>query len=81
MKKIIKITTCLFPSEDGNCTGVAEPKIEGMQCITTSVIKISNKHYEQFEFIPNDLDLCCGGNAKRKGNFIHILNKDILPGM
>ena len=73
MKKKIEITKCLFPSKDGNWTGVEQPKIKGMQCITTSVVEIDGKHYEQFEYIPNNLNLCCGGNAKREGNYIHLL--------
>ena len=70
MKNKIEITKCLFPSKDGNWTGIAQPKIKGMKCITTSVVKINGKYYEQFLYIPNNLNLCDGGNAKRKGNFI-----------
>jgi hypothetical protein len=73
MKKKIEITKCLFPSKDGNLTGIEQPEIKDMQCITTSVVKIDGKHYQQFEYIPQNLNLCCGGNAKRKGNFIHLL--------
>lgn len=72
MKESIKITKCLFPSEDGNWTGIPEPNIEGMQCITTSIVKIGKRYYEQFEFIPVNIDLCFDGNAKREGDYVHV---------
>jgi uncharacterized protein YdeI (BOF family) len=78
MKNKIKITRCLFPSKNGNWTGVSQPAIKDMTCITTEVVNIGGRYYEQFEYIPDNLDLCCGGNAKRKGKFIKIKkNKNI----
>jgi len=72
MKNKIEIIKCLFPSKDGNFTGVKQPQIENMQCITTSVVKIDNKYYEQFEFIPNNLNLCNEENAKREGDYVYF---------
>ena len=72
-KAPVTITKCLFPSANGNWTGIPDPKIEGYQQITTSVVKIDGKDHEQFEFIPEHLNLCNGGNAKRIGNEIHYL--------
>ncbi|MEY4571379.1 MAG: hypothetical protein RLZ10_583 [Bacteroidota bacterium] len=71
----IKITKCLFPCSEKNWKGVPQPEIEGMYCITFSKVKIDGKEYEQFEYIPNHLNLCNGGNAKRIGNHIHLLDK------
>jgi hypothetical protein len=71
--KTIKITKCLFPITNDNSEGVAQPQIEGMQCITYSMVNIDGKQYEQFEFIPSHLNLCKGGNAIRKGDSIQVL--------
>lgn len=70
----IKITKCLFPIAEDNRAEAKEPKIEGMLAITYSIVNIDGKLYEQFEFIPDNLNLCRGGNAERKGDYIHILN-------
>ena len=71
-KEKIQITKCLFLSKDGNWTGIAQPEIKGMQCITTSVVQINGKHYEQFEYVPDNIDLCEGGNAIRKNDFVYL---------
>lgn len=69
MKKRIKITKILTPLlKDGGL--IESPKIKNMQLITESIVNISGKRYEQFEYIPNDLNLCDEGNAIRKGSFI-----------
>jgi hypothetical protein len=70
----IKITKCLFPITEDNRVEVKQPKIEGMQVITYTLVTIDDKPYEQFEFIPDNLNLCRGGNAERVGDYIHILN-------
>lgn len=72
-QKKIKITKCLFPSTDGSSTGIGAPNIKGMKHITSADVRIGKKHYEQFEFIPDHIDLCTGGNAKRVGNYIEML--------
>lgn len=69
MKKI-KIIKCLFPSKDRNWTGVPQPELKGYRCITTSMVKIDNKYYEQFEYIPEHIDLCHQSN-KRKGSYVY----------
>jgi hypothetical protein len=70
----IKITKCLFPITSKNWKSVPQPIIEGMKCITLSRVKIAGNEFEQFEYIPKNLNLCSDGNAKRVGNHIHILN-------
>jgi hypothetical protein len=70
--KRIEITKCLFPITGKNYLRVPQPIIEGMQCITRSEVEIDGKNFDQFEFIPENLSLCTGGNAKREGNYIHI---------
>ena len=77
-KKKIKITKCLFPSKDGSWTGIEQPLIKGMQCITTSIVTIDGKQYEQFEYMPDGLNLCYGGNAKREGDFIYQYECDLF---
>jgi len=73
--KLIQITKCLFPITNNYSEGVAQPQIEGMQCITFSLVNIDGKQYEQFEFIPSNLNLCRGGNAIRKGDCIQVLEE------
>jgi hypothetical protein len=68
----IKITKCLFPSKDGNWAGVPQPKIKGMECISTSMVKIDGKYYEQFEFVPTEDLLGYRGDIVRKGSYIYI---------
>lgn len=70
----IEITKCLFPSKNGEWTGVAQPQIEGMECIGTSIINIGSQYFEQFEYIPENINLCKEGNAERQGDYITIKN-------
>lgn len=69
-----KIVKCLFPLDEPVWSGLPQPTIEGYHCIATGMIKMGKKHFELFEFIPDNLNLCEDGNAKREGNYIYEKN-------
>jgi hypothetical protein len=71
METKIKITTVLIPFF-GEKKGVPQPIIDGMECITSSQVEIDGEEYDKFEYIPNYIDLCNGGNAERVGDYLII---------
>ena len=71
MKKIA-ITKIWIPLKKAEWSGIDQPQIKGLKCITTGIVLFSGKHYEQFEYIPDNIDLCEGGNAIRKNDFVYL---------
>jgi len=50
-----------------------KPKIEGHKCITLQEIELEGNIYHKYEYVPEHIDLCTGGNAKRKGDVIEMV--------
>ena len=71
-----KVTEVLVPTpEEGDfVSGIPAPVIEGYENITLSQVELSGKTYDKFEFIPDWVNLCTDGNAKREGNLIRVIN-------
>lgn len=66
----IKVKKVFIPAPEKNEAPFPVPVFDGMKCITTTQVEISGMKYDQYEFIPEHIDLCEGGNAKREGDEI-----------
>jgi len=78
VKKAIDISYILIPVPEGQKEGLPLPEIEGYQHITLVRVEIDGKDYDRFEYIPDWIDLCAGGNGKRVGNKIHITEEPAM---
>lgn len=66
----ILITKLWIPLKKAEWSGICPPKIKGLKMITTGIVLFGGKYYEQFEYVPNKIDLCENGNAIRKNDFV-----------
>ncbi len=67
----IKSVFILFPPDGED--GLPQPDIKGYKCITLKEVMINDNLCYQYDYIPDWIDLCSGGNAKRvRGNKIIV---------
>ncbi len=70
----IKILRVFVPQNKRGWSDFPDPTIKGYREITITGVTIGGKGFIQYEFIPKNINLCNGGNAKRiRGNKIQLL--------